>query len=193
MSESQKIKDVIKSEYIKCASSPSYFMRKYVKIQHPQKGTLPFELYPFQENVLEEFKRHDKNIVLKSRQMGISTLVAGYILWLMTFNKDKNCLVIATKQEVAKNLVTKVRFANDNLPSWLKQKAIEDNRLSLKLATGSQVKAVSSSGDAGRSEALSLLVVDECVSGDSKITIRNKKTGTVETINIEDLFEKKYT
>ena len=50
---------------------------------------------------------------------------------------------------------------NDFLPSWLKQTTVEDNKLSLRYSNGSQVKATSSSGDAGRSEALSLLVFDE--------------------------------
>jgi hypothetical protein len=79
----------------------------------------------------------------------------------MLFNTDFNVLVIATKQEVAKNLVTKVRVMHENLPSWLKGVTIEDNKLSLRLKNGSQVKAVAASVDAGRSEALSLLVIDE--------------------------------
>jgi hypothetical protein len=136
-------------------------MKKYIKIQHPIRGTIPFALFPFQEKTLTDFVSHDFNIVLKSRQMGISTLVAAYSLWLMVFNKDKNILVISTKQEVAKEIVSKVRFANGKLPSWLKVKADEDNRLSLKFANGSRIQATSSSGDAGRSFALSLLVIDE--------------------------------
>ena len=101
------------------------------------------------------------NVILKSRQLGISTLSAGYSLWLMLFHEDKNILVIATKQEVAKNLVTKVRFMHDNLPSWLKGQTEEDNKLSLRLKNGSQIKATSAAGDAGRSEALSMLIIDE--------------------------------
>jgi hypothetical protein len=79
----------------------------------------------------------------------------------MLFNTDFNVLVIATKQEVAKNLVTKVRVMYELLPSWLKGGALEDNKLSLKLQNGSQIKAIASSPDAGRSEALSLLIFDE--------------------------------
>jgi hypothetical protein len=120
-----------------------------------------FNLYPFQEDTLTDMKDHRYNIILKSRQLGISTLSAGYILWNMLFKQDFNCLVIATTQDVAKNLVTKVRVMHDNLPSWLKGKTLEDNKLSLRFKNGSQVKAVSSTGTAGRSEALSLLVMDE--------------------------------
>jgi len=155
------LKDVIRQEYVKCAADPVYFMRKYCKIQHPTKGKLRFELFPYQEKTLLQFKEHRYNLVLKSRQTGISTLTAGYSLWKMIFNQDYNVLVIAIKQEVAKNLVTKVRVMYDNLPSWLKVATQEDNKLSLRLVNGSQVKAIPSSPDAGRSEALSLLVVDE--------------------------------
>ncbi len=155
------LREIIKQEYKKCIEDPIYFMKKYVKIQHPIRGTCNFELFPFQETTLSDFVDNSLNIVLKSRQMGISTLTAAYSLWLMTFHNDKNILCISITQETAKEIVTKVRFANDNLPSWLKVPCVEDNRLSLRLKNGSQIKAVSSAGTAGRSSALSLLIIDE--------------------------------
>ena len=157
----EQIKEVIKQEYIKCAKDSAYFMKKYCMIQHPIRGKIPFELYDFQEKSITEFQEHRMNIILKARQLGISTLTAGYSLWLMTFHQDKNVLVIATKQEVAKNLVTKVRVMHANLPSWLKQRCVEDNKLNLRYRNGSQIKAVSSGPEAARSEALSLLILDE--------------------------------
>jgi hypothetical protein len=49
-----------------------------------------------------------------------------------------------------------------NLPPWIRIADIKiDNRTSFVLTNGSEVKAASTSGDAGRSEALSLLVIDE--------------------------------
>jgi hypothetical protein len=158
---SQDIKQIIREEYLKCASNPAHFMRKYCYIQHPQRGRVLFNLYPFQDKVLNLWKDNPYDIILKSRQLGISTLVAGYSLWLMLFHKDKNILCIATKQETAKNMVTKVKFMFENLPSWLKITAEENNKLTLRLSNGSQVKAVSAAGDAGRSEAVSLLIIDE--------------------------------
>ncbi len=160
MSE-QNIKDIIKQEFVKCATDPVYFMKKYYWIQHPQRGRIQFGLYPFQEGVLNLFQKKEYLIINKSRQLGISTLTAAYAMWLMLFHRDKNILVIATTQSTAKNLVTKVRFAYGQLPSWLKVKAVEDNKLSLRLANGSQIKAVAASPEAGRSEAVSLLVLDE--------------------------------
>ena len=155
------IKQIIRQEYLKCAQDPAHFMKKYCNIQHPQRGRVIFNLYPFQEKVLHLLQENPYSIILKSRQLGISTLAAGYSLWLMIFHKDKNVLCIATKQETAKNMVTKVKFMYDNLPSWLKIGAEENNKLTLRLSNGSQIKATSASSDAGRSEAVSLLLVDE--------------------------------
>jgi hypothetical protein len=155
------LKQIIRHEYIKCAKDPAHFMKKYCNIQHPQRGRILFNLYPFQEKVLHLWRDNPYSIILKSRQLGISTLSAGYSLWLMLFHKDKNVLCIATKQETARNMVTKVKFMYDSLPSWLKINAEENNKLSLRLSNGSVIKATSASSDAGRSEAVSLLLIDE--------------------------------
>ena len=186
--EQYNYKNLIKSEFARCSVDPVYFMKQYCIIQHPQRGKIKFELFDFQSRMLNELIEYRYNIILKSRQLGLSTLTAGYSLWLMTFHEDKNILVIATKQEVAKNLVTKVRVMHQGLPSWLKEPCEEDNRLSLRYKNGSQIKAVSTSRDAGRSEALSLLVLDESIFFDTKIKIRNKKTGETEEISIEKLY-----
>ena len=161
ITQKKSLKDIIAEEYKKCAVDPIHFMKKYCMIQHPVRGKIPFHLFPFQEKTLTQFAGNRFNIVLKSRQTGISTLSAGYALWKMIFNSDFNVLVIATKQDVAKNLVTKVRVMHELLPTWLKNGSMEDNKLSLRLTNGSQIKAIASSPDAGRSEALSLLIFDE--------------------------------
>ena len=158
---SQDIKEVIRKEYIKCASDPAYFIKKFVYISHPIRGRILFALYPFQEKVLQRWQENDFTIILKSRQLGISTLAAAFALWLMIFHKDKNIICLATKQDVAKNMVTKVKFAYEGLPSWLKVDFEEMNKLSLKLVNGSIIKATSAASDSARSEAASLLIIDE--------------------------------
>ena len=65
--------------------------------------TIPFALYDFQTKTLESFRDEQFNIVLKARQMGISTLVSGYALWLMTFFTDKSILCIAITKKLQKH------------------------------------------------------------------------------------------
>ena len=157
----QDIKKIIAQEYIKCAKDPAYFMKKYCHIQHPTRGRILFNLYPFQQEVLHLFRDNQFLITLKSRQLGISTLAAAYSLWLILFHKDKNVLALATTQATARNLVTKTMFMYDELPKWLKLPSVEKNKLSLRLKNGSKITAKSSNSDAARSEAVSLLLIDE--------------------------------
>jgi hypothetical protein len=162
MSSYQFSKKEIKREVLKCGKDPVYFINTYAKIVHPKQGLVPFNTYPFQTQLLKDFMVHRFNVILKARQLGISTITAAYVVWLMMFYKQKNILVIATQFKTATNLVKKVKSIIHNLPDFLKiAKITIDNRASFELSNGSQIKATSTSADAGRSEALSLLVVDE--------------------------------
>jgi len=180
MNSQEQIKEIIKQEYIKCATDPVHFFRKYCYITHPVKGRVLFHLYPFQADTLQDIRDNRFTIINKSRQLGISTLVAGYSLWTMLFHKDKTVLCIATKQETAKGMVEKVQFMYNNLPSWLRgnQKPETNNKLSLKLPNNSQIVATSAASDAGRSYAVSLLIVDEAafIEGIDKIYTSIKPT-----------------
>ena len=46
-----QLKEVIKSEYKKCAKDPIYFLKKYCVVQHPIKGKVPFHLWSYQEEM----------------------------------------------------------------------------------------------------------------------------------------------
>ena len=178
---STDLKAIIKREYTKCALDPEYFLRKYVYIQVPNKGRQLFDLHNYQADTLQKFQNHRYNIVLKGRQIGISTLIAGYSLWRMLFKKDEQILVIAIKQEVAKNLVTKVKFMHDLLPTWLKGTLTEDNKLTLRFANGSAIKATATREDSGRSEALSLLILDEAAFIDNASELWTAAQATLST------------
>tara|TARA_B100000287_G_scaffold425824_1_gene472767 strand:+ start:28 stop:1614 length:1587 start_codon:yes stop_codon:yes gene_type:complete len=155
-------KQQILKEIVQCGKDPVYFLNNYAKISHPMHGLIPFRTYNFQDDLLNDFNDHRFNVILKARQLGISTITAGYVVWMMLFHRDKNVLVMATKFGTAANLVKKVKNIMRHLPKWIKIANISvDNRTSFELSNGSQIKASSTSSDAGRSEALSLLVIDE--------------------------------
>ena len=155
-------KKEILTECVKAGRDPAYFINNYVKISHPMEGLIPFKTYDFQKQLLYDFKDHRFNIILKARQLGISTITAAYAAWLLLFYREKNIVVMATKFATAGNLVKKVKAIIKNLPPWIRVANITiDNRSSFKLSNSSEIKAISTSGDAGRSEALSLLIIDE--------------------------------
>jgi hypothetical protein len=148
-------------EIVACGKDPVYFMKRYAKIQHATRGLLPFETYEFQDECVASFEKHRKNIVLKARQMGLSTVTAAYAAWYCIFYKDKTVLVIATKLSTAMNFIKKVKVIIDNLPPWLLLPKYEPSKQSIRFSNGSSITATPTSEDAGRSEALSLLIIDE--------------------------------
>lgn len=152
----------VKEEIVRCAQDPVYFINKYVKIRHPKRGLIPFKTFKYQDETIECFRKKRFNVILKPRQMGFTEVTSAFITWLMLFHPNQSVLALATKSETAKQVVRRVRLALKSLPRWLLIADITtDNKTSIELANGSFVKSISKSADAGRSEALSLLVVDE--------------------------------
>ena len=128
-------KDQILKEVIKSGKDPAYFINNYVKISHPMRGLIPFKTYDFQTDLIKDYNDYRFTVILKARQLGISTITAAYVAWMMMFHRDKNVLVIATKFGTAANLVKKVKAIHRHLPQWMKIAEISiDNRTSFELS-----------------------------------------------------------
>ncbi len=152
----------VKEEILRCGRDPVYFINKYVKIRHPTRGLIPFKTFEYQNRTLGFFHKKRFNVILKPRQMGFTEITSAFIVWLILFHPDASVLCLSTKAETAKNVIRRVRTALKNVPKWLLISDIQtDNKTSIELNNGSWVKSVAKSADAGRSEALTLLVIDE--------------------------------
>ncbi len=57
-------------ELKRCAQDPVYFIRKYIQIQHPVKGAVPFDLYSYQEKMIRAYQENRYTVVLSARQTG---------------------------------------------------------------------------------------------------------------------------
>lgn len=148
-------------EIMKCGRDPIHFINTYCRIFHTKRGVIPFKTFPFQDDCVRDFINHRFNIVLKSRQLGLSTISAAYSLWFALFHKAKEILVIATKLKTAINFIKKVKTMLKGLPVWLQISQFEVTTQEVRFQNGSRVQAIPTSEDAGRSEALSLLIIDE--------------------------------
>ena len=98
-------KEEILKEVVKSGKNPVHFTTNYCRISHPQRGLIPFKAFDYQQQLLTDYNDYRFNVILKARQLGISTITAAYIGWLMLFHRDKNILVVATKLQTATNLV----------------------------------------------------------------------------------------
>ena len=119
-------------------------------------------MYDFQKEAIRAILANRKVIINKARQLGFSTLLGAFVVWLIMFHNDKEVLIIANKQGVAKNLLAKIKLVLAHLPEWMYLTDQKENSVhTISFTNGSSVKSVARSDDAGRSEAVSLLILDE--------------------------------
>ena len=148
-------------EYFLCTKSPAYFIDKYCYISVPNMGVIGFSLYYFQKKVMEEINDYRKYVFLKTRQSGISTVIAFYCLWRCLFRQSESIAVVSKREDAAQDFISKVKISLDLLPDYLSLPRVSENLTRLVFSNHSELKAEARSANAGRSATLSLLVLDE--------------------------------
>ena len=148
-------------EFVKCSQDPVHFIKKYIRIVSLDKGLIPFDLYDFQEDMVQKF--HDKrfNIAKLPRQSGKSTVVTSYLLWYVIFNDNVNVAILANKAATAREMLQRLQLSYENLPKWMQQGINQWNRGSLELENGSKIMAASTSASAVRGMSFNVIFLDE--------------------------------
>jgi len=169
-------------EIAKCASDPVYFIRNYVKIVNVDAGLVPFEMWPFQEDMVKKFHENRFNICKMPRQVGKTTTTVGYMLWCVLFNIDFKIAILANKGSLAREILGRIQYSYEYLPLWLQQGIKIWNRGNIELENGSQIFAYATSAAGVRGGTYN------CISGDSKITLRlGEKIFTEEIKNLSKI------
>lgn len=150
-------------ELQRCMNDVVYFVRTYCKIQHPVRGAIPFELYPYQEDMLRAYAENRNVVVLSARQTGKSVTSAMFLLWYATFQADKTVLIASNKNDNAMEMIVRIKYAYEMLPHWLKAGVTDDgyNKHAIGFDNGSRIISTATSENSGRGMAISLVFLDE--------------------------------
>ena len=148
-------------EFIKCKENPVYFAKNYIKIVSLDEGLVNFNLYPFQEKLINNFHNERFNICKMPRQTGKSTTVVSYLLHYAVFNDNVNIAILANKASTARDLLGRLQLAYENLPKWMQQGVLVWNKGSLELENGSKILAASTSASAVRGGSYNVIFLDE--------------------------------
>ena len=148
-------------EIAKCANNPLYFMEKFMWIQHPTKGKIPFEAYEYQKRLVECYWKNVSSIALLPRQSGKTTTAAGFLLWYAMFEPNVTILIAANKFRAATEIMDRIKFAYEELPDYIRAGVATYNVQDIKFDNGSRIKATTTTPDSGRGMSISLLYLDE--------------------------------
>ena len=148
-------------EYKKCMESPLYFIKNYVQIVNVDRGLVPFDMWDFQEDMINHF--HDERFVIckMPRQTGKSTTIISYLLHFVLFNPEVNVAILANKGAVARELLSRLQLAYEHLPKFLQQGVTVWNKGNIELENGSKILASATSGSAVRGSSFNIIFLDE--------------------------------
>jgi len=148
-------------EYQKCMEEPLHFIQNYIKIVSLDEGLIPFKMFPFQKDMIGTIHNNRFTICKMPRQSGKSTTLVSYILHYILFNPNMNVAILANKASTARDILSRLQLAYENLPKWLQQGVMSWNKGSLDLENGSRVVASSTSSSAVRGGSYNMIFLDE--------------------------------
>jgi hypothetical protein len=134
---------------------------RFFYIVNLDEGKQPIKLYPYQKRILKALVENRFNVVLASRQIGKTTILTIFALWMVCFTDDYRVLLIANKESTAINIFKRIRLAYEMLPNFLKPGVIEYAKTGLSLANGSSIGISTTTSDAARGESINCLLIDE--------------------------------
>ena len=158
-------------ELAKCTDpvhGPMYFMENFMWIQHPTRGRQKFVPYDYQRDLVEVYHGYRKSINMLGRQLGKTTVAAGYLLWYAMFNDDATILVASNKHDGALEIMQRVHYAYESIPDHIRSGVLAYNKKSIEFDNNSRIVAQTTTGKTGRGMSLTLIYLDG-------ICIRRKK------------------
>jgi hypothetical protein len=142
-------------------TGPQYFIENFMYIQHPLLGRQKLHLYDFQVDLVNTYHKYRKSVNMVSRQMGKTTVAAGYLLWFAMFTDDTTILIASNKYDGAQDIMHRIRYAYESVPDHIRAGAGVYNKKSLEFDNGSRIFAETTTETTGRGKSLSLIYLDE--------------------------------
>lgn len=159
---------LLEEEYARLANGKEGFLlfcREYARIEDKESHRMvPFILNQAQLQIVDKLFRGEWPVVLKARQIGITTLFVVYSLWLVTFNRNRSVVVLNQDKDYANGFLEKVRSCYDLLPPSFQLAITTDQRSRLGFNKGghnSSIRSVACTKKAARSLTGDLVIFDE--------------------------------
>jgi hypothetical protein len=138
-----------------------HFAENFFYIIDPDAGKVCIELFPYQKRCLRTIRDNRKAILLASRQVGKTTVLTIYALWIACFNDYQNIVIVANKEATAIEIFRRIRLAYEELPNWIKPGVKEYGKTSCEFENGSRIGISTTTGSAARGASINCIIIDE--------------------------------
>jgi Terminase RNaseH-like domain len=141
---------------------PARFIGRHCRIQDGDGGpAIPFKLWPFQLDVIDDIQDQARMIVLKARQLGLSWLTLAYILWLCSCNDGQTALILNRGLRESVELLERIKFMHKRLPPELQQRIVKESGEQLHFANGSRIYSLTAGEYTGSGLTAQFVMLDE--------------------------------
>jgi len=151
-------------EYLKCKKSFAYFTPRYILLELTG-GDQHFTPYQKQVELTDLILTNKFVLVLKSRQIGISTVMKAFIVWLTIFHDNVHVGIISKDAPEATDFTRDIISMIEKLPLWLRPKFQKNTERTFILDNGSKCYASPVVPNAPektlRGKSITFLVIDE--------------------------------
>lgn len=109
------------AEVAKCGNSFEYFLRHYVITKNTQErmGLQPMPDWDYIYSTARDFENYNQVLVLKSRQLMISWLLAARLIHVCMFNKGEELLCVSRGGLYSREIGLRSEVIYNNLPEWM--------------------------------------------------------------------------
>ena len=145
-------------ELMKCRKDIVYFAETYICIS--SFHGVPTKLYPFQKQMLKDFKDNAYNDALMARQMGASTIHLIFALYTALFNQNRTIMILSPKESMGKTEYSKLHKMCMMLPLFLQYNILNTRRSCVEFTNGSKIIFDSMSADRQCGCSVDILILD---------------------------------
>jgi hypothetical protein len=142
-------------------TGPTYFIKNFMYIQTTTEGRQKLQLFDFQYELITNYNKYRRSVNMLSRQLGKTTIAAGYLLWYAMFREDATILIASNKYDGAQEIMHRVRYAYESVPDHIRAGVKTYNKRSMDFDNGSRIVATTTTENTGRGMSLSLVYLDE--------------------------------
>ena len=158
-------------ELRRCKNDIIYFAENFFYIISLDEGKQKIKLYEAQKRVLRSFVNERNVIVCSSRQIGKSTMLTVFSLWMVCFNDDYRAAIVANKETTAINIFKRIRMAYEQLPNYIKPGVKDYGKTGMTLGNDSSILVSTTTATSIRGDSLNCVLLDEAAHIESHLLL----------------------
>jgi hypothetical protein len=148
-------------EYIKCKLDIHYFAEKYCRIKTEDGSIQNITLRDYQKDILDLYTKNRFSMLMGSRQIGKTINAAITMLHYVSFNNDKNIMIVANIAGTTIEIIDKIKSIYQQLPFFLKVGLKNWNQRTIIFENGCRIKSSARSKTPAIGFTIDFLYLDE--------------------------------